>query len=74
MYRKLYPNLTLRECQYLEFIQKHDVTLYENILQKLKEERYCELVNTLKINKKKKTEANCGDTMPLFDGNAMEMK
>ena len=66
--------MTLRECQYLEFIKNHDVTLYETIVQKLKEERYCEIVNTLKMNKKKKIEANGGDTMPLFDGNAMEMK
>ncbi|XP_066925425.1 uncharacterized protein [Clytia hemisphaerica] len=72
--RKMYSNMTLRECQYLEFIQQNDMTLYENVLQKLKEERYCAMVGTLTKSQKMMLMSPSGDTTPLFNGNTMEMK
>jgi len=37
---KLYRALTLRECQYMEFIRKRDIILFSNVVKKLKDERH----------------------------------
>ena len=68
--------MTLRECQYLEFIQQNDMTLYENVLQRLKEERYSAMVGTLTKSQKMMlmSQPSTDDTTPFFNGNVMEMK
>lgn len=38
--RKMYNLLTLRECEYLEYIRRKDMPLYGKVIQKLKDERY----------------------------------
>lgn len=38
--RKMYNMLTLRECEYLEYIRRKDMPLYGDVVQKLKDERY----------------------------------
>jgi len=38
--RKLYKTLTLRECEYLEYIRKTNLALYGQLIQKLKEDRF----------------------------------
>jgi len=38
--RKLYKTLTLRECEYLEYIRRTNLALYGQVLQKLKEQRF----------------------------------
>lgn len=40
MARKMYNVLTLRECEYLEFIRRRDIPLYAEVVQKLRIERY----------------------------------
>ena len=44
----MYQVLTLRECEYLEYIRRKNMPLYGNVIQKLKEERYDGLVNEQK--------------------------
>lgn len=43
--RKMYKRLTLRECEYLEFIRRKDLPLYGEVLRKLKEDRFSDFVN-----------------------------
>jgi len=38
--RKLYKTLTLRECEYLEYIRKTNLALYGKLIQRLKEDRF----------------------------------
>ena len=35
----MYGELTVRECEYLEFIRRKDMALYGKIIRKLKDER-----------------------------------
>ncbi|XP_066925423.1 uncharacterized protein [Clytia hemisphaerica] len=57
--RKMYQVLTLRECEYLEYIRRKNMPLYGAVIQKLKEERYDGLAN---------------DQKPMYDGgNSYEM-
>ena len=37
--KKVYQSLTLRECEYLEFIRKKNLTIYGQLIRKLKEAR-----------------------------------
>lgn len=37
--RKVYEVLTLRECEYLEFMRRKDLAVYGKVIRKLKEER-----------------------------------
>jgi len=37
--KRVYQSLTLRECEYLEFIRKKNMTVYGKLIRKLKEER-----------------------------------
>jgi len=37
--KRVYQSLTLRECEYLEFIRKKQLTVYGKLIRKLKEER-----------------------------------
>jgi len=37
--KKVYQSLTLRECEYLEFIRKKNLTCYGKLIRKLKEDR-----------------------------------
>lgn len=52
--RKMYQVLTLRECEYLEYIRRKNMPLYGAVIQRLKEERYDGMVNT--------------DSKPIFRG------
>ena len=38
-YRKIYQVLTLRECEYLEYIRRKNLPLYSQVIQKLSQER-----------------------------------
>ena len=38
--RKMYKMLSLRECEYLEFIRRRDIPLYSEIILKLRLEKY----------------------------------
>jgi len=38
--RAMYKSLSLRECQYLEYIRKKDLTIFGKVIRKLKEERF----------------------------------
>ena len=49
MARRIYGRLTMRECEYLEFIRKRDIPFYADVLQRLKEVRLgCRLESGLK--------------------------
>lgn len=49
MTRRVYGSLTLRECEYLEFIRRRDIPFYSDVLQRLKELRIgCRLESGLK--------------------------
>lgn len=44
--KRMYEILTLRECEYLEFIRRRDLQLYSQLIQKLRQEKYhMELAN-----------------------------
>ena len=38
--RKMYEVLTLRECEYLEFIRRRNIPLYSDVMQMLKQEKF----------------------------------
>lgn len=44
--RRVYNELTIRECQYLEYIRKKDYTKYGEVVRLLKRERLDQLYNT----------------------------
>jgi len=49
MARRIYGRLTMRECEYLEFIRKRDIPFYADVLQRLKEVRLgCRIESGLK--------------------------
>jgi len=51
--RRMYERLTLRECEYLEFIRRKDKPLYNRVIQKLKEVYNDVLVEPTNYNKAK---------------------
>ena len=53
--RKVYQMLTLRECQYLEYIRKKDMNIYGEVVRKLKKDRLDQLYHA---------------DNPLYDNNA----
>ena len=62
LFRRMYRLLTLRECEYLEYIRRKNMPLYGAIIRKLKEDRYDSLVNN--------------ETKPIYNGdgaNSYEM-
>jgi len=63
MARRIYGRLTMRECEYLEFIRKRDIPFYADVLQRLKEVRLgCRLESGLKSGS-----LPCDSPPPGFD-------
>ena len=44
----MYSVLSLRECEYLDYIRRKNMPLYKDVLASLKDERYPGLVNDQK--------------------------
>ena len=43
--KKVYQSLTLRECEYLEYVRKNNLPVYGKLIRKLKEERLDRYIN-----------------------------
>lgn len=45
--RKMYKRVTIRECEYLEFIRRKNLSLYGEVIRLLKEDRFGQVPNTV---------------------------
>ena len=63
--KKMYKTLTIRECEYLEFIRRRNIPLYADVINKLKEERFGLMANVGGTNGT--TPCPCDTPPPAFD-------